>query len=69
MLFDYTGNTVDESAQQRHFTLTFICVYQTWFSSADCIWEIVKVIFFPESSENDLKIGVCVLMARLDTLT
>lgn len=33
------------------------------------VWEIVKVIFFSESPKNDLKIGICVLMARLDTLT
>ena len=36
---------------------------------ADYIWEIVKIIFFPGSSKNELKIEVCVLMARLDTLT
>ena len=67
MLFNLTWNTVDESVQQ-HFTLTFICVYQTWFSFTGCIWEIVKVNVFPELSQNDLKIGVCVLMARLNTL-
>ena len=26
MLSDYTGNTVDESVQQRHFALRFICI-------------------------------------------
>ena len=38
-------------------------------NSEDCIWKIVKVMSLPESSENDFKIDVCVLMGRLDTLT
>ena len=29
VLFNQTGNTVDGSVQRQHFTLIFICVYQT----------------------------------------
>ena len=35
VLFDYTGNTVDEPVQRQHFTLTFIYIEN-----------IVRLVFF-----------------------
>ena len=54
----------DQSKKVNHLSKD-----HTWVSSTDCIWEYVKVIFLSESSENDINIGVSVLIARLDTLT